>query len=509
MEGDRQEAISGKWRASYGFNPTPRGDREIPAAKAHIHMVRALPDKRTQFIYDGVPGEPFDTAIPQQDGSELVISPDGSRVAYFGQRGDSYFIGYDGTESPPYSGITRSVKPTFSADGSRFAYGAYIEGAPRLIVDGQPQYKWLVAPVPPVFSPDGKRLAFAAQNVTLREGEKSTHYRQWVVLDGVDQPQAQALAKGPTAMQFSPDGSRFAYITVEDGRGHMVVDGLASDWYFDIDFPQFSPDGRRFVFVAARDKQHMTVVENNQDGPTFWRCALPVFSADSRRLAYWAFGAKGRAVAVVDGRAGPEFADGYGNVAFNPEGTRLAYLGTSRGAGLLGGLKLRTRAVIDGVQGEEWEQVASDPHWSPDGTHVAFSARRGRTWSIVVDDVPGPAFDKVAPPRYSSSGKLAYLVQSGKSYAIMFDGTLGPWFDQAETLDEHGKRAGEGIRFSPDGEHVAVAASLGGTLRPMVDGYVGPAVDAIDRVIFEDNRVVFICLRHGDVARVWIELGRA
>ena len=130
--------------------------------------------------------------------------------------------------------------------------------------------------------------------------------------------------------------------------------------------------------------------------------------------------------------------------------------------------------VRDGVVGMPWEEVSSHPHFSPDGEHVAFSARRGKEWCAVLDDVSRPGFARVGPPRFSATGHLGYVAMErdaagAETYRTVVDGLELPRMtDRSLVTDD------EDFLFSPDGEHVATAGRIQDWWRPVVDATIGP-----------------------------------
>ena len=204
---------------------------------------------------------------------------------------------------------------------------------------------------------------------------------------------------------------------------------------------------------------------------------------------------------VVDSQEGPELVDLWGDVVFSPDGSRIAYLAQRRGRGVLGGLRRQWVAVVDGNVGDGWDEVASNPHFSPDSTRVAFSGRRGKAWSIVIDGVPGPAFNEVGPPRFSASGRLAYVGRTGESYVVVFDGAKGPSFENPYAVVP-----GKSFLLSPNGEHVAAVGQMQGAWRPIVDDYVGPAYPGVGRVLFDAQRVIFHAIDGRGVHRISIDV---
>lgn len=110
--------------------------------------------------------------------------------------------------------LWRSVPPTFGGTGRHLAYGARVgDGEHRLIVDGEPRGGSL-APIAAAFSPDGSRLAYVEDR-----GASYDEYEYRMVLDGAAGGWFGGMRNAAGAMQFSPDGRRFAWYSIDgDGR---------------------------------------------------------------------------------------------------------------------------------------------------------------------------------------------------------------------------------------------------------------------------------------------------
>jgi hypothetical protein len=220
------DAISGTWRDELWLPLTPPGPYHETGDGAHVYWFEPMADGRFRFVWDGRSGEDFDDFFPQHDGGLLAHSAGDLHVAYYGQGADRFFVGIDGSESRAFEGITRSVPPTFSPDGRRLAFGVYVDGVARLVLDGELYGDWRPAPKRPLFSPDGSRFAFVAENLELNPRQSQKGYRQWVVLDGVPQPDAEGIADALGTLQFSPDGRQFIYAAIEKRGVRLVVDGV-------------------------------------------------------------------------------------------------------------------------------------------------------------------------------------------------------------------------------------------------------------------------------------------
>ena len=147
-------------------------------------------------------------------------------------------------------------------------------------------------------------------------------------------------------MCFSPNGERFAYATAEKGKFHMVVDGVRSKGWDEIDAYGGYPivgDGRPVVS----------------------------FSSDSKHYAYEVRNSVKYSI-VLDGK---EIA-GEGDkrfFTFSPDGRRTAYV-------LLEQVKTNewaTCVVVDGIKGKGFDGTVEYLDFTPDSKRLIYRARLG------------------------------------------------------------------------------------------------------------------------------------
>jgi hypothetical protein len=470
----------------------PAGHWDHTDDGAHVIGLEDV-DAGRRVYWDGVSGPPFDELLFRRDGK--LFSPDRNHAALYGRRGKDFHVVIDGIESPAYEDVTRSVPPTFSTDGSRVMYGALLDGRYALIVDGAPFGTDHLAPVPAVFSPDGQRVAYGAEN-RRASGPADPAERQWVVVDGVAGPAFRGLSSVPGSIVFSPDSRRVAYFARGDDGSHVVLDGVVGPAFPDLGALTFSPDSRRLAHPVVL-ATGMAAVIDGQQGPTFDTVGPIVFSPDSRRHAYFARRGK-RWATVVDGSPGPDFADmyGLGVPTFSPDGRQVAYLGEQEGSGLLGRFKRRTVLMVDAERVVEVDGAGSDVHFGPDGARVAFKGRSADGWRIYVSQTPGPPFDEVGVPEWSSTGRLAYPVKRPGGWSMALDHHVGPPCDDIVVVD------GVMSRFTTDGDHIAWAGWTGRECWPVIDDAAGPRYEGLGRPLVSADRTDWLAKRGGSMWRV-------
>jgi hypothetical protein len=485
----------------------------------HVFGIEELADGRVRFHWDGVPGQPFDELASTRTGRAVYWSRGGTNLAFVGVRGGRFFVTRDGVEEGPYDTVSNSVPPTFSPDGRSLVYGASSSGSPRLVRDGQEIGQAVLAPIQAVFSPDGSRSAY----VEYRESPEEA-YR--IVVDDAPRPWGGGMRNAGGAMQFSPDGSRFAYYWI-DGKGgaRWVVDeheqqvindnrniGLAQmRGIAAMERPlmaSFSPDGRRFAYVADVLEKGVAVVEDDQRGALFRAVGWPVFSPDSARLAYHAQTFEKRSGLVVDGSIDATFpTEAAGIPTFSADSGRVALSLMRRDGGFLRKRETYLMLCDDVVLGERQGTDASDvPVFSPDGSHLAWWVARGDDRSLLVDgNVMEPAGGLLGDPAYTSSGRLVHPSLGATGATIFVDGRGGPVAEAlvAPTFLEYAPDSMfKPFEPSPDGDHVAWAGFIDGAERPVVDDRVGPMFDHVLDWHWDDEAVTWLAQRGDEIFRV-------
>jgi hypothetical protein len=496
----------------------------------HVFAFCAGDDGRLRFFWDGAAGQPFDSLGELRDKRSAVFaSDDGAHIAYMGVRGESQFVGRDGTEDPAFATLSRSVPPTFGGGGRHLAYGAQLSTDDyRLILDGVAVGTESLAPTAAVFSPDGSRLAY----MEMRGKDRSdTECR--IVLDGRPGDWFAGTRNARGAMQFSPDGRRFAYYAIDaDGHARWYVDGVPQRLFNEAPSltlsrirgigvlepaplpARFSPDSQRFAYFADVVEKGVAIIEDDVAGPLFKELRAPLFSPDSRHLAYVGKTYAKKMALVIDGAASSEWdVASTGEPFFSPDSRRVALPLERVTGGFLRKRSLFTVAV-DGQSfpEEPGDDVSLSPAFSPDGTSVAWWLQRGKDAFMVIDGIVDQNLVMVGGDfRFDGLGRVVHAGRSGSSETIVVDGRPGPLADAIVRLVTASEAFGNvtiisepvAFRISADGAHVMWAGVFDGAVHPVLDDDVGPAFDLILDCRFDENgAAVWWAQRGQDVVRV-------
>ncbi len=213
-------------------------------------------------------------------------------------------------------------------------------------------------------------------------------------------------------LDWSPDGSRMAFISDRDGQRELYVmhaDGsnqtrLTTTTTIEAD-PDWSPDGSRITFSSGVD-EHGTdsqIFVINADGTNQTRLTnerwnqKPVWSPDGSRLAFASFDGQAHIMVMnVDGTHTISMSGNLGYrwnplIAWSPDGTRLAYESTGNEfPNAKGGMLYIVVRHADGTNPIYLTQEGGgQPVWSPDGERIAFFSDRHYNAEIYVVHADG------------------------------------------------------------------------------------------------------------------------
>lgn len=407
----------------------------------HVAAVVPTANKKSGVWLDGKEGEAYDQVRGITRGSynarEFMFSPDGQRLAYTAKIGGKWFMVIDGKKGAGYDALR---EPYFSMDGKHVCYMAFRGKDCILVMDGKEcaQYPTIKmdspyfrtknpariiddASCPVAFGPNG-HFAFAASKGRDKNGME----REFAVIDGKVGPEYDAVG----GIEFSPDGSRWAYIAKKNEKEFVVLDGTPGPKYDAIGgMLTFSPDGRRLAYVATRYNANgdasACVVADGKEGPRFYDVysASVTFSPDSKRLAYAATPDGDEWLAVEDGKSGPKY-DEMGGYSGGMSSVLLLYSPN-------GELVYRARRgekyymVIAGKPSPAYDSIAEPyPVYSSDGKHYAYSVKQGETWYVVRDGVKGNAYSLINHDtlKFTGDNRLVYVADTPDATVIVVNG---------------------------------------------------------------------------------------
>ncbi len=277
-------------------------------------------------------------------------------------------------------------------------------------------------------APDGSRVVFA--------WNKTGEWQLYEIF--MDSGNSQPVTKNPGAKfspQYSPDGSRLAYVVDFDGgeNFHLFMKDLAtgkeSDLTPDIDFalqPNFhwSPDGREIAYLSDQSGNFDAYILNVKEG----KSRLVFANGHPCWDVFWS--PDGRWLVIEVEMHGQD----YGLFLVSPDGSQIYEL-------TLDGRSLNAKL----------------PSWSSDSKKLAFSSDARGFYDIATYDVERGTITWLTEgiaediyPAYSPTGKHLIFVRSrGNMTWLELRGTS----KKAKRIE-----AGEGIHikpaFTPDGRHV-------------------------------------------------------
>jgi WD40 repeat protein len=338
--------------------------------------------------------------------TDFVFSPGGERVIYTGwisnarsRRvgvwvGDSLLLRADTVFE---LGFTERNEPYFLGTDSGKAFAYYRYSRPRA-------YERVAAPS---FSRDGSQFAYLTQN-----GGRQT----LVVGDGTTQTVAGVLDYA-----LSPNGTRFAY-AARNGDDWIVVEGPdTSDVYDWVEDVVYSRDGSSLAFAALADDEWFAVL-NGEELDGFGEPAIELsevtLSSNGGHVAYAVTEYDEKEdetyeYAVVDGRESDIYLD-ISDLCLAPNGERLAFVADD-GDGQF--------VVTDGSEEAPYDQVWGLTY-SPDGSNLAYCARTGDVEFVVVNGNDHAGYAQVDKVKFSRDGRrIGYGAIAGLDFLwIVEDG---------------------------------------------------------------------------------------
>ena len=268
----------------------------------------------------------------------------------------------------------------------------------------------------------------------------------------------------PGSFIVSPDGMRFAYITIDNGRQKVICDGQEHSSYEEISNLCFTPDSGALAYIGKLEstfclvingvagKRHDLIVENSL-----------IFSPDGKHYAF--VGKTGDKWLVVTEKGEEKTYDEIGAdlLSYSPDSLNLAYPAR---------VGEKWIVVINGRESKAYDGIRA-LIFSPDSNRIAAVVRMSNFFAVSIDNQEGPAFTMVKPGSLvfgPDSQRFGYVaIDQGQEFVVM-NHQAGKAYDRIIS---------EQMAFSSDGKRTAFAAQLQGEQFMVVDGVEGKPYAAL------------------------------
>jgi dipeptidyl aminopeptidase/acylaminoacyl peptidase len=343
--------------------------------------------------------------------------------------------------------------------------------APATVFQGLDIFR-LECATDPQIRPDGKLVAYARRNYEIW----SDRARQSIWLVDVDTGTQSPLVTGPGSYlspRWSPDGTRLAYVAVEEGHAQLMVrwmqSGTAARIADLIDAPRslaWSPDGRSLAFemFAALDKAKLGEAPKKPEGAK-WAEPLELISDVNYRSDDEGYAKPGYSHVYVvsrDGGTARELTSGpydeAGPISWMPDGKSLLVSGNRHEGWRLDPLvsAIYEITLADSSVTELTDRAGPrvDPQVSPDGRAIAFIGFEDRR-------------------RGYENAKLYLADRYGKNPKSLTDAL------DRSVSDAHWDADGRGIyfQFTDHGVTKLAHVTLGGHIDTIASGLSGAELD--------------------------------
>jgi Tol biopolymer transport system component len=252
----------------------------VSASDQGVLAYQGLGAGKTQLIWFDREGKKLGVVGAPGDYSDLSLSPDDKRLAFFQVDPDTGNVDIwlmdlaVGVPTRFTFDTAVDFAPVWSPDGERIVFASLREGAPNLFQknangSGQedPLYQSPLAKLPSSWSNDGRFVLCGTV-------DPKTRWDLWVlsVSDHKWEPFLQTPANESRGM-FSPNGRWIAYESDESGKKEIYVQTFPASgakWQISVSGgsqPRWRRDGKELFFLGGDRK--VTAVEVNIDAPGF------------------------------------------------------------------------------------------------------------------------------------------------------------------------------------------------------------------------------------------------
>jgi len=408
----------------------------------------------------------------------MIISPDLRHVAYIVDTGDCHRVVVDDRVDPPCVSVDTL---RFSNVGNHVSYIAKLPDATYCMVKDGVFGKAYEDITSYGFSPDGVYLVY----------EAISHEDIYLVLDSQEHGPYDMVV--PWSPAWSADSRHFAY-EMQDAEGiHVILDGQVSKAWEIVEGTQFHPANGQLIYLATSKDLHYVVFGDQVITiPEDFLSDL-VCHPTATQFAFQSLTDDGVCICVPHANPAPccTFIDSF---LYSAHGEHFAYI-----AGIAG----KEYVLLDHIPGMAFDDIRlRSLIFSPNGERLAYVAIRDNQQVLVEHQTSvETAYDAISQDTLRFSGDnahLAYIVQDNGRWRLIVNGERGELYDDVGTPV-----------FSPDSEHLAYRLRDGEKWRIMIDGR--PASRPLDCVgdpqFTKGSSEVGYLAREGNRLR-YVEVGR-
>ena len=347
-------------------------------------------------------------------------------------------------------------------------------------------------------SPDGNRVAILSRNADAKysvslDGQEGKPY-EWIVA---------------ASLTFSADSKRLGYVVQQGGKMFTVVDGKEGAQYHEIPNSDimFAPAGGRYAYFArTKAGAKAVLVIDEQPSKEFDQIGNVAFSPDGKRVAY-GIAVGNKQSFVVDEKVGGE--KEYERVAGNtftwsPDSKRYAYVAVRDTDPSEDGQNLKVLVVTDGKEGKLYDQIAR-PQFTPDSKSLLYVCLQSNKTAtpptakgiLVTDEKEGKPYDLLVSEslRISPDSKRIAFIAADKAVSpdkvfYVIDGTQSALYDNLVKNAFH---------FSPDSKRIAFQAVRAKGAAFIINGIEGKEYTEIVAAQFspDSNRFAYLARKEG------------
>ncbi len=468
-----------------------------------VVLIDGVEGPRIEGLRNGINGGAYGAGSSWQGQIPVLFSNDGSHNAYIAKMGDEFVVFEDGKELSRgpllANGNGNIIVPLeFSAGGKHLFYqDVDATNRFRIVVDGKPNPSSGI-PTQLVVSPDGEHYAYTGfEHSNLGNGTPT-----WAVVDGRQVnfigDSLEYTGRNVLVSRMSADG---AQVLVFNGKPSIKAVGLNPMW--------ISPDGLQIGIVIKPNQQNPSFLSVNGKtvpGTQGLTVNSMYFSPDGKRYAALCSRPTGTSFMIIDGKMGEEYQTIPHDLPWNDQGhylfgtadvvttaattqrpvpgftadsSKFVYVAQQGGRAFL---------VIEDQESSGYQQTQVRPTLSQTGNRIGWIATAPNNVQHVIVDgkdltIQGAANKRVAVLTFSPGGAhFAYI--DGQSIAL--DG-----------VDQPGLTYNGYYVFSPDGNHLAYLATVGGQSCVVVDGkVVGANLFNVPYTFFspDSQHIISVCM---------------